>query len=426
MASIPASELAQEVLDACLRDGTWPGRALDDLIERALDEEDEFMARAATRALFGIVIEKLGDLFEPALCDVYARLFAHVISKALPDYNAEDLLLRYSRVRQVRRFPGGEVRKVFVLSRVTLGADVAVTSVVLSAAKQRFPDAEICLVGPEKNAELFAADERIATVALPYGRSSLLRERLQAATEVLTTVEEPSSIVIDPDSRLTQLGLLPIGEDDAHYFFFESRAFGGELAISLPRLTAEWCAEVFDVEGLRPYVAPALQPSTAAITVSWGTGENEQKRVDDEFEFRVIKELLRIERPVLLDRGASEEEGRRADQLATKLGHPALLTLHDGSYASFASHIVQSRLYVGYDSAGQHVAAAARVPLVSAFKGYACDRTLSRWRPDADNAHVVIAGHKDSAQILAETLEAIAAAEGAASASSMDSSQTTE
>ena len=113
--------------------------SLDDLIIRALDEEDQLVSINATRALFSIVIEQLGDLFEPALCDVYAQLFAHVISRALPEYNADELLLRYRRVRQVRRFRGGEVRRVFVLSRVTLGADVAVTSVALAAAKERFP-----------------------------------------------------------------------------------------------------------------------------------------------------------------------------------------------------------------------------------------------------------------------------------------------
>ena len=111
MASIPASELAREILDACLKEGTWPARVLDDLIERALDEDDEFTATAATRALFGIVIERLGDLFEPALCDVYAKLFSHVIARALPEYSANDLMIRYRRIRQPRRFRGGEVRR---------------------------------------------------------------------------------------------------------------------------------------------------------------------------------------------------------------------------------------------------------------------------------------------------------------------------
>jgi len=45
-------------------------------------------------------------------------------------------------------------------------------------------------------------------------------------------------------------------------------------------------------------------------------------------------------------------------------------TFWDGSFAGFASIIAASRLYVGYDSAGQHIAAAAGVPLVSVFAGF--------------------------------------------------------
>ena len=51
------------------------------------------------------------------------------------------------------------------------------------------------------------------------------------------------------------------------------------------------------------------------------------------------------------------------------------------NYAPFASRIANSRLYIGYDSAGQHVAAAAGVPLVSVFAGYVCERMFQRWRP---------------------------------------------
>jgi ADP-heptose:LPS heptosyltransferase len=419
LANIPASELAQEILDACLREGTWPTRTLDDLIERALDEDDPFVATAATRALFGIVIEQLGDLFEPALCDVYSRLFAHVISRALPEHNANDLLTRYGRIRQVRRFPGGQVSRVFVLSRVTLGADVAVTSVALAAAKQRFPDAEICFVGPAKNAELFADDPRIISIAVMYGRSSLLRDRLLAAAELQVAVDELGSIVIDPDSRLTQLGLIPVC-DDSRYFFFESRAYGGGLQATLPKLTAEWLAEVFDVGRAAAYLAPPKQEKIAEIAVSWGVGENGDKRIDDEFEYEVLAALLEMGRPILLDRGAGGEEAVRVDALVRRLGSPARLHIHDGSYASFASHILQSRLYVGYDSAGQHVAAAGRVPLVSVFSGYACERMLSRWWPDTPLAHVVVVNRSDRSTALERTLQAIAAVAEGASAASTD------
>jgi hypothetical protein len=392
-----------------LRDGTWPSRALDDLIERALDEDDLFAARAATYAFFGIVIEGLGDLFSPALCDVYAQLFARVIARALPEHNAHDLMLRYNRIRQVRRFPGGEVLRVFVLSRITLGADVAVTSVVLDAAKKRFPDAEICLVGPPKNAELFSADTRVTPIALFYGRSALLRERLQAGAELVVAVDEPSSIVIDPDSRLTQLGLIPIG-DDARYFFFESRAFGGDTTSPLPRLTTAWLNEVFDVEDARPYVAPLPQERIADITVSWGVGENQQKRVHGDFEYEILLHLLRRHRKILLDRGAGGEEAARVDDLVRRLGSPAHLHVHDGSYASFASHIVQSSFYVGYDSVGQHVAAAAGVPLVTAFRGFANERMLSRWSPDHPNSHIVVVRDNDQNSVSDRTIAAISEA----------------
>ena len=406
MANIPATELAQEIIEACLTYGTWPARALDALIERALDEEDGFTARAATRALFEKVIEPLGDLFEPAFCEIYAALFSHVISRALPEYNSEDLLLRYRRVRQVRRFPGGEVRRVFVLSRITLGADIAVTSVALAAAKERFPDAEICLVGPEKNSQLFAADKRIVPVAVMYGRSALLRDRLLAAAELQVAVDEQSSIVIDPDSRLTQLGLIPVC-DDSRYYFFESRAFGGESSATLPELTGEWVREGFDFEGARPYTAPLPQERIADITVSWGVGENANKRIDDEFEFEVVSALLKLGSHVLLDRGAGGSEAARADALVERLGSPARLHLHDGNYASFASHILQSRLYVGYDSAGQHVAAAAGIPLISVFTGFPCARMLARWRPTGNNTKVVTISGNERSNALERTLAAI-------------------
>jgi ADP-heptose:LPS heptosyltransferase len=400
-------------VDDCLRDGTWPARALDALVERALDEEDGPLASAATRAFFSIVIERLGDMFEPHLCDVYAQLFSHVIAKAIPDYRSDELLLRYRRIRQVRRFPGGEVHRVFVLSRVTLGADVAVTSLALAAAKQRFPDAEICFVGPEKNAELFAEDERIVPVPVSYGRKGLLRDRLAAALELHTIVDEPRSIVIDPDSRLTQLGLLPVC-DDARYFFFESRAFGGELLTPLPQLAAEWVSEVFDVEGVTPYLAPTPRTKIAEITVSFGVGENASKRISDEFEYQLMANLLRRNQPILLDRGAGGEESARADALVERLGSPPLLHLHDGTYASFASHILQSRLYVGYDSAGQHVAAAGGIPFVSLFAGHACPRMLARWSPAGPGAHVVAIEDNDRSAALDRTVSAIAAAAGEA------------
>ena len=70
-----------------------------------------------------------------------------------------------------------------MLSRVTLGADVAVTSVLMDAAKRRFPRAEIVFVGPRKNYELFAGDPRIRHAPVAYRRGSL-RDRLAVWDEL--------------------------------------------------------------------------------------------------------------------------------------------------------------------------------------------------------------------------------------------------
>ncbi len=252
--------------------------------------------------------------------------------------------MRYRRVRQVRKFAGGEVNRVFVLSRVTLGADVAVTSVALAAAKERFPNAEICLVAPEKNAELYFADKRITPIAIRYSRSGLLRDRLLAAAELRVAVDELSSVVIDPDSRLTQLGLIPVC-DDSRYYFFESRAYGYPGSDTLSDLAGQWLSEVFDYPATRPYVAPEPQPRIADVTVSWGVGDNPTKRIDDDFEFEVLSALLKEGRSVLLDRGPGGEEAARIDTLAGRLENPANLHVHNGSYASFRQpHLAQQAL----------------------------------------------------------------------------------
>jgi ADP-heptose:LPS heptosyltransferase len=122
---------------------------------------------------------------------------------------------------------------------------------------------------------------------------------------------------------------------------------------------------------------------------------------------------LKSGRDVVIDRGAGGEEAKRVTAMAEDLGNPANLRLHDGSYASFASQIVQSKLYVGYDSAGQHVASAANVPLVSVFAGYASQRMFQRWRPTSANARVIPIADDERVSGEEAALHAISEAEAA-------------
>lgn len=331
------------------------------------------MEEDSGRAFFRTIVEYLGDSFEPRLCDTYVRLFARVIEVVHPAMRATHTVQRYERIRRPHTCDRDPAR-VYVLSRVTLGADVAVTSIIFDAAKRRFPNAEIHLVGPRKNWELFANDPRIHHHPFVYPRAGSMRERLST----WPTFDDPNCIVIDPDSRLSQLGLLPVSPE-ANYFFFESRAYGGDADATLVQLTRQWLREVFEIENARAYIAPRPGPVTAKIAVSLGVGDNPEKRLAGAFEEELLKMLAGTGKRVLIDQGAGEEETNRVQQLCARV--PGVESWN-GAYAPFAHAIANAQLYIGYDSAGQHVAAACGTPLISIFAGYTSERMFQRWRPD--------------------------------------------
>jgi ADP-heptose:LPS heptosyltransferase len=370
--------LARYLLESCIA-GKPPVRLPEALLEAP-----------CARALFGILVEGLSDRFEPALCDCYARLF----SQAIPGAD----LAHYERVRQPRMVAGSASR-IIVLSRVTLGADIAVTSVLMDAARQRFPDAEIVFAGPRKNFEIFAGDPRLTHALIEYRRGSL-RERLAVWDDLRALATGGDCVVIDADSRLTQLGLLPFG-DPSRYHLFESRAYGGASDRALPDLAAQWAEETFGVAGASPWVAPAgeiIDLPRNYIAISLGVGENAAKRIPDPFEEELLR-LLATRAPLVIDKGAGGEEAARVERAAG-----GARTFWEGSFAGFAKIIAGSSLYVGYDSAGQHVAAACGVPLISIFAGFPAPRMFDRWRPIGK---VIRVDNPDPADVLERVREVL-------------------
>ena len=391
MRSTSCEATAREILRLCIA-----GKPPAELPRNLLEEP-------CAQALFGILIEGLADRFEPALCDIYARLF----SQAIEGQDAAALFARYQRVRRPRRAVLNP-RRVLVLSRVTLGADVAVTSVVLAAARQAFPSAGIVFAGPAKNFEIFAADPRLTHAAVEYRRGSL-PQRLAVWEELKALASDADCLVLDPDSRLTQLGLLPICPED-RYHLFESRRYGGTSDQNLPALAAQWSRETLGVPNAAPYIAPVPLMSREArpapyIAVSLGVGENPAKRISDAFE-RHLLALLSAHLPLVIDQGAGGEEAARVERAAARSGAQA--TFWDGSFAGFADIIAGSSLYVGYDSAGQHVAAACGVPLISVFAGFPAPRMFYRWRPTGPRATVIRVDQPDPVEILAKVARALA------------------
>ena len=390
-------------------------------------ERDRPVAEAATRAIFADIVEPWSDRFEPVLCECYLAFMSEVMYAEGSPVKADlaglglagpaELRTRYSALKDNRhhdRFDRGRVKSVVVLSRVTLGADVAVTSAVIRAALESFKTARVEFIAPKKNLNLIAGEDRVDGYEISYGRTALLGDRLAAWTELRERVRERANslapeefVVIDPDSRLTQLGLLPLA-DDRSYRFFESRSAAPDSEAPLGRLAVEWCSSMWDVDVdvAEPFLSPrscerqmrdglvADQDSRVA-TVSFGVGGRDAKRMDGRFEDDVLELLRNRGYLTVLDYGAGYAEARVVEQRyrafsgsksqrdegdVSSFG-PTELTTWRGSIQGFGCLIGSSHVYIGYDSAAAHLAAAQGVPVISVFAGAPSERFRHRWTP---------------------------------------------
>ncbi len=403
--------------------------------------EDREIARAGVAALFPALIERLNDSFDPAACKLYHQIFAQVIDfyrglpearefdKALRNFglmNEADLLTRKSRISNLKfpiPNPQSQISKVLLLSRVTIGADVAVTSVIIAKLRNLLPQAEFVLLGSRKLRELFGGDPRVRIHEIKYERGGGVLSRLTSWIDVIEAVnDEVKGLdtdefwLIDPDSRLTQLGLLPLLKDERNYFFFESRSYQHENATRIGQLASCWLDEITGTTGEAfPYVAlPAehrnfgqsvceklRRTGSHIIAISLGVGGNPRKRISDQFEFELVNHLI-ADSTLILDKGASNEERQQINRIVAMLraGGKTVVEINqqnsaavisqekiqadaitwDGSIGAFGGLIAASDEYIGYDSAGQHVAAALRVPALTIFVNSNTRTFAERWQ----------------------------------------------
>jgi len=454
-ASVIAARAAELVIEHHANGGTSCGwlREAVKLICEVATSQDPQIARAGANALFPSLVERLNDSFDPAACRLYDRLFTQVIEfcRRLPEgrrldaglnqfgLTAEsDLLARKARVSNLKsQIPGpasfNQIKKVLLLSRVTIGADVAVTSTIIGALRAAMPQAKFVILGSRKLRELYGGDARVRVREVAYERGGGLISRLTSWLDVVEAVNgerhglgEDEVWVIDPDSRLTQLGLLPLVENDRHYYFFESRSYRGDgRSQSIGQLAAHWAGGLIGKgEPAFPFVAlPAEHESFGletighlrggkpihnhVIIISFGVGGNHSKRVSAEFEERLVG-LLLADAKLVLDKGASGEEREQINRLVAGLRaqgrnvveiseanqtafiHQDLrrqdlrradVVTWDGGVGAFAGLIAASDQYIGYDSAGQHLAAALGVPTLTVFVNSVDATFAERWRP---------------------------------------------
>lgn len=401
--------------------------------------DDESLARPGLRGIFSFLVERLSDSFDPDYCPLYDRVFAQVVGfcRRLPAGRALDaglrrfgllterhLLERKARTKLRRSIPvDRSVRKVLVLSRVTLGAEVAVTSVVLAKMKRAFPQAELVLLAAPQMGQLFSG---VRVRGIQYERDGWLIERFNSWLDVLEAIEDETkglkpeeSLIVDPDSRLTQLGIFPLVEDESRYCFFESRGYRKPGIECISQLTVSWLNELTGQDDeLYPYVSLRQEDQALGqalgqrlrngggaylVSVNFGVGGNRRKRVRDPFEERLVLSLIDDGGAVILAKGVGQEEIDRANRLADALRERGRTVIEfdqndasevlgaeairadvlawRGEVGLFCALVAASDEYIGYDSAGQHIASALGVPTIDIFADDSYPLISERWRP---------------------------------------------
>jgi ADP-heptose:LPS heptosyltransferase len=439
-----AQQVAYSFMDAHLKGGHYDQGYVRLLCEMATCG-DRPLEGVAAQALFSVIIEGLCDEFEELQLDAYNRVMCQVVAhcRRLPPGRELDrrltgfgitsekgLLARVAAVRHnhrggIRRAP---IRKILLLSRVTIGADIAITSVVLQRLRRAFADAELVVIGDRRLWEIYGGHPGLRVEHVAYNRNGGLFERLATWQRVLDIVQAEhtasppeATILVDPDSRLSQLGVLPL-IDLKRYLFFASRSDGEfDRTLAMAELCNAWCdATLEEAHFCHPRVWPLPETREQArtirrqltsggarklITINFGVGGNPRKRVGRRLEEALLRTLLGDRKTVvLLDQGSGPNEARQARGLLKAVaahGYPVaeadfnrgpIPVMERGvvalktSVGEITALIAASDEYIGYDSAGQHIAAAAGTPCLTIFAGSNNSRFIRRWRAVGPNA----------------------------------------
>jgi len=140
-------------------------------------------------------------------------------------YNKADLLAR--RIKLADQKPKcinnhTAVRCILVFSRLSLGAEVAINTVIVRKLIETFPRAEIVLVEKIEMSNLFWGIPHFRVPQHHHAQCGCLRVWFDSWLALYDLVQKEKSdltsdqfLLIDPDSRLTQLGFLPLNVPDS-------------------------------------------------------------------------------------------------------------------------------------------------------------------------------------------------------------------
>ena len=411
---------------------------------------DEKIAFQATNAIFSRIIEVLCDDFSDlgvATCNLVLTTILDFIRKTpsgaeLNDLlnnfhfsSANDILSRYSKIatpRCISQRSRLRVKKIIILSRVTAGADIAITSVIVRRLARTFPTAELILIGPSHLDEITNIPNS-RTIHFIYKNDGTLLDKMTSWPSLLrlTNKEQlgytPGEVILfDSDTRMTQLGLLPLVCDEDTFYFPSRNTFPVEINDkNLSLLTNHWLNQILGEEiSTSPFLflkhhdgdhlsfCQNLKENGCnfVIAINFGVGNDPKKKIHGSFEENLIKSLLKVKNTaIILDTGRGPQENQRAqyhldrvkehgfstgfisdaNMHSEKIAFPHGLITFKGSLGSLGKLIDAADCFIGYDSCGQHLAAATATPAVIIFAGAPSKRFIGRWTPGCQTSKTI-------------------------------------
>ncbi|TVR41289.1 MAG: hypothetical protein EA402_13005 [Planctomycetota bacterium] len=403
--------------------------AIRALIWRLADAADEAgpEGSAAIRQLFADLVEGWNDRLDAVGRQAYAAVFPAVVWRVAMGDTALKARLhafgldgeqafyaayaaRRRRSQDAAPIIPDIVERIAVLSRVTIGADVLLTSLLCQRLHQAFPGAEIVVLGDAKLSGLLGGLPQLRVQPLAYTRRGTLGQRLASWLTLGDALDEiDPSLVCSPDSRLDQLAVLPLVEEAWSYLHWENiidpaapqslaRALDGWAVQSLA-LGEEAGSCVPQVALAGPYVAQAAAWRAAfaadgvpTIAIKLDHGGNPAKALPRRLEVDLLRTAAAAGWRILLDAGFGEEELASSQELLAAAGlsacevdegqpaAAAVLRFH-GSIAGWAAALSACQAAVAYDSVGHHLAGALGIPLLSLFTGHRHPAFPVAWAP---------------------------------------------
>lgn len=443
-----ATSIMQQQQYVELLDAPEDVRAACRIIADAANSSDEHESKAAIRCLFADLVEVWNDSFHISGRNIYARLFAHIVwhsaqndselLQGLHKHGITDeqaLLQRHYALRQSAENAPATAQSIVILSRVTIGADILLSTVLIQHVQEKYPDAHITLIGDKKIAGLFGGFKNLSIHGISYARRGTLQDRLRSWLDLDVIIEElQADLIIAPDSRLDQLGIMPFAATTPYLLWENTQPNDSTHSLSL--LLDQWCQKTFfhaihtshtshttshvpaiQFDTAHAHTAQQIQQLSSGLkiaAVKLDYGGNADKSLPRAQEIQVLQNLRDKGWHILIDRGFGDEELANSDQLMQELGWTpydicdkandtgtnkgtafADLSATDfaenpvirfyGSIASWAACVSACQLALSYDSVGHHMAAALGVPVIIAFTGYQDPAFPIAWQPRGEN-----------------------------------------